>query len=466
MGALAAMGMMAIVVGGAGAAQAAPRTLVVGAGECRDGVLLGSVADFQTRARGVLGVELLEHEAAVSQLRPQPTRSLDELKREIEQARSLVYGAEYERALSMMRDVLTGLERTPPTEEGLWATTVEALMLVAQIHKSVERIRDSNEAFRRILRVEPQFQADTNIWPPRTIRTLEGARRDLRRAKKGVLQVATLSGSGASVFVDGREVGKTPLRVELPRGTYRLSLVSGDEVSFPREVKVDGEVLVQVDLAFEGSVRAQVPLCLPGAQDVVALRLAAAVGADRLVVLRSATQAGGPSYLTGVLYEVARGERVRNAGVRHEQLKDLMLYLFTGEPDISSASPVGLTAAASPATSAQAVDVTSPTAFPWRPVGYTALGVGGAAAIAGAIVFGLAPTIRRDASGNVFQEDAGQVPVARAHQAAGVGLLAGGAALAVAGGAMLLWAPARDSGVVASVVPAPGGGMVLVGGRY
>jgi hypothetical protein len=447
-------------------AQAAPKTLVLGAGECRDGVLLGSVADFQTRARGVPGVELVDHEAAVSQVRPQPTRGLDELKRQIEQARSLVYSAEYERALAMMRDVLTGLERTPPREAGLWATTVEALMLVAQIHKNVERIRDSNEAFRRILRVEPQYQADTNIWPSRTIRALEGARRDVRRAKKGVLQVATLAGSGAAVFVDGREVGRVPLRLELPRGTYRLTLVSGDEVSFSREVKVDGEVLVQVDLAFEGSVRAQVPLCLPG-EDAAALRLAAAVGADRLVVLRSATQAGGPSYLTGVLYEVARGERVRNAGVRHEQLKDLMLYLFTGEPDISSASPPGLTAAVSPSESAQAVDVTSPTtAFPWRPVGYTAVGVGGAAAIAGAIVFGLAPAIRRDASGNVFQEDADQVPVARAHQVAGVGLLAGGAALAVAGGALLLWAPARDSGVVASVVPAPGGGMVVVGGRY
>jgi len=372
MRALAAMGMVAIVVGGAGAAQATPKTLVLGAGECRDGLLLRSVADFQTRARGVLGVELLEHEAAVSQLRPQPTRSLDEAKRQIEQARSLVYGAEYERALSMMKDVLTGLERTPPREEGLWATTVEALMLVAQIHKSVERIRDSNEAFRRILRVEPQYQADTNIWPPRTVRALEGVRRDLLRAKKGVLQVATLAGSGASasVFVDGREVGRTPLRVELPRGTYRLSLVSGEEVSFPREVKVDGEVLVQVDLTFEGSVRAQVPLCLPG-EDVAALRLAAAVGADRLVVLRGATQAGGPSYLTGVLYEVARGERVRNAGVRHEQLKELMLYLLTGEPDISSTSPVALTAAASPSESPRAVDVTSPTsAFPWRRGGH------------------------------------------------------------------------------------------------
>lgn len=453
-------------------AVAGGRTLVVGAGDCRDGVLLGSVADFQTRSRRLPGVELFEHDDVLNQVRPQPRHSLEDVERQLDVARSLLYSGEYPRALELAKDALASLDRASPRQAGLWAATVNVLMLTAQVYKSLDRIKDSGEAFRRILRVEPRFLADPGIWPPSTIRAMEAVRKELQHSKKGLLQVATLVGSGASVFIDGREAGKTPLRVELPRGTYRLSVSSEDSESFPRVVKLEGEAVVQVDLAFEGGVRAQVPLCLVG-EDAAAIRLASTVGAAQLVVLRNTGQNGNSPYLpylTGVLYEVAGGERVRNAGIPPEQLQDLMMYLFTGKPDISNL-PTPMVAPIQASEGPLMVDVGRPAAraSPWRSVGYTALAVGAAGAVAGAVVFAMAPTVRKDSSGNVLREDVGAYGSAQTQQALGVGILVGGAAIAAAGGAMLLFAPlapSLDASVEASVLPAAGGMLVVVGGRY
>jgi hypothetical protein len=339
-------------------------------------------------------------------------------------------------------------------------------MLEAQIYKNLDRAKESNEAFRRIVRVEPHFQADADAWPPRTLKALEMARREVQGAKKGLLNVGLLDGSSASVFVDGREVGKTPLRLELPRGTYRFSLLSQDAVSFPRLVRLDREELVQVDLAFEGSLSAQAPLCLSG-DDAGAMKLATMVGADRLVLLRNTAQKGNPPYLTGVLYEVARGDRVRNAGIRRGQLQDLMMYLFTGRPDISN-EPPPMAESGEPWERPLLAEAGRPATLGpfWRPVGYTALGVGAAAAITGVIVFAVAPAIHKDADGNVLLEDAGRFRSSQAQQGLGVGLMVGGAAAAVAGGVVALLAQSRETPLKTSVVPTVGGAVLVLGGAF
>lgn len=327
------MGAMMVSMGlGGTSALAGKRTLVVGAGDCKDGLLLGSVSDFQDLARGLLKTELLEPDEVLNRVRPLPTRSLDDLERQVETARSLLYNAHNEGALELVNDALTGVERASP-EVGPWPLTASALMLSSQINKALDRAKDSNEAMRRIVRVDPHFEADANAWPPSTMQALEVVRKEVQRSKKGLLKVSVLAGAESSVYVDGREVGKTPLRLELPQGTYRLSLLSKDAVSFPRVVNLGREEVVQVDMAFEGSIMSQTPLCASG-DDARAIRLATTVDARRVVVLRNTAQKGNPLYVSGVLYDVDRGDRVRNAGIRPEQLRDLMSYLFTGRPDI------------------------------------------------------------------------------------------------------------------------------------
>lgn len=479
--------MLAVaVLGLGGSALAGKKTLVVGAGDCRDAVLLGSVRDFQDLARGLLRTELLEHEDVLNRVRPQPTRSLEDLERQVETARSHLYNAQNERALELVRDALAGLERASP-EVGPWQATAAALMLVAQLEKNLDRLKDSNEAFRRILRVDPTYRVDPDAWPPSTVRAFDAVRKDVQRSKKGLLQV-TSGAAGASVFVDGREMGKTPLRLELPVGTYRLSLLAQEAVSFPRVVNLAREDAVQIDMAFEGSLMAQIPLCLNG-EDARALKLASAVEAGRLVVLRNTAQKGNPFYVGGVVYDVDRGERVRNAGIRPEQLRDLMMYLFTGKPDISQKAPVvAETPKVEPASTPSSVPPPPPppplvqssssSTSLGRILSLVAVGVGVAAGVGGGVVYAVgdaarvdfASTLRADGrlpdsgAGPLFFTSVDLMAKVDQNQAIAFTLFGVGAGAIAAGLIGLALYPNAPATV--ALVPAPTGAGLSVSGEF
>ena len=140
------------------------------------------------------------------------------------------------------------------------------------------------------------------------------------------------------------------------------------------------------------------------------------------------------------------------------------MYLFTGRPDISNEPPPMAGQPSESPLLAEAGRPATPGLF-WRPVGYTALAVGAAAAIAGVITFAAAPAIHKDADGNVLLEDAGRFRSSQTQQGLGVGLMVGGAVIAAAGGAVLL-APSSGSTVKASVWPTAGGAVVTLGGTY
>ena len=479
--------MLAVaVLGLGGSALAGNKTLVVGAGDCRDAVLLGSVRDFQDLARGLLRTELLEHDDVLNRVRPQPTRSLEDLERQIETARSLLYNAQNERALELVNDALAGLERASP-EVGPWQATAAALMLVAQLEKNLDRLKDSNEAFRRILRVDPTYRADPDAWPPSTVRAFDAVRKDVQRSKKGLLQV-TSGAAGASVFIDGREMGKTPLRLELPVGTYRLSLLAQEAVSFPRVVNLSREDAVQVDMAFEGSLMTQIPLCLNG-EDARALKLASAVEAGRLVVLRNTAPKGNPFYVSGVVYDVDRGERVRNAGIRPEQLRDLMMYLFTGKPDISRRRPEwprrrrGSRRAPFPLRSPPPpppplVQSSSSSTSLGRILSFVAVGVGVAAGVGGGVVYAVgdaarvdfASTLRPDGrlpdsgAGPLFFTSVDLMAKVDQNQTIAFTLFGAGAGAIAAGLIGLALYPAAPATV--ALVPTPSGASLSVSGEF
>ena len=373
---------------------AGKKTLVVGAGDCKESALLSANKDFQSLAHGQLKADFVEPDGVLRLVRPQADRSIEALQRQVETARSMLYEGKNEEGLASVQDALTDLERVSPQVKP-WALTQSALVLQAQILKNLERPKDSAEAFRRVLRVDPAFKLDPGSYPPSTIAALEAVRRELARGRKGLLQVVS-NPPQASVFFDGKEVGKTPFKAELPQGIYRVVLVAGETVSFLHRVTLSREQVVQVNMGFEGSVALAAPLCVSGSEDAPAITLASTVGAQQVVVLRNAALRGNPAYLTGTLYEVARGERVRNAGVAPGQLAELMLYLFTGKPDIVSAPlpppppPPVLepAAAAAPEPKARAeLAAPGPAVSTGRIVSYVSLGVGAAVGATGVIVY-------------------------------------------------------------------------------
>lgn len=467
--------VVAVMVGVSVPSLAGSKTLVVGAGDCRDGVLLGSVRDFQEHAHGLLRSELFDHDEVLDQVRPQPTRSLEDLERQVQTARSLLYNAQNDRALELVRDALSGLERASPQVRP-WPATASALMLSAQIYKNLDRPKESTDALRRIIRVDPAYQADPDAWPPSTVRALDAVRKELARGKRGLLQVTSVGVPGAAVFLDGREVGKTPLRLEVPAGTYRLALQSDEALSFPRVVTLGREEAVQVDLAFEGSLTAQLPLCLTS-DDAGALKLATTVGASRLVVLRNTAPRGNPPYVSGVLYDVDRGERVRNAGIRPEQLRDLMMYLFTGKPDISRLPPPPEAAGEPPPPPLVQVGAGAPMGA-GRIASFAALGLGAGAGLAGVLVFvtGDADRVRLEfvkeggrlpnsgTSRVTFEESVDLMARIDANQAAALTLMGVGIGAAVAGVVGLVLFPAAPASF--TVVPSPSGATVSMSGSF
>jgi hypothetical protein len=99
--------------------------------------------------------------------------------------------------------------------------------------------------------------------------------------------------------------------------------------------------------------------------------------------------------------------------------------------------------------------------------GGTMVGLGAAAAVAGAVVFATAPVPRTDGSGNVLVDDKDKVGPAKSQQTAGIAVLAAGAGLAAAGAVVWALAPSVPESVKkVSIVPVAGGLFAVVGGSF
>lgn len=100
-----------------------------------------------------------------------------------------------------------------------------------------------------------------------------------------------------------------------------------------------------------------------------------------------------------------------------------------------------------------------------RIIGWVGVGVGAAVGVGGVISFATAPVVRKDGDGNILPGDRLKLAPAQSQQAVGVGLMAGGFGVAAVGAVMV--AISKDSETVkTTLVPLPGGGVVLVGGTF
>lgn len=89
------------------------------------------------------------------------------------------------------------------------------------------------------------------------------------------------------------------------------------------------------------------------------------------------------------------------------------------------------------------------------------LGVGAAVAVGGGVLFATAGSVTKDANGYVQADQADKVPGIQRQQALGVGLAAGGAAVALVGAGLFALAPADAP---AKVAVGPGG--IAIAGRF
>lgn len=308
---------------------AGQKTVIVTAGDCSDAALISGAKDFRDTTRKLAGADVMEQDVVLDIVRPRPTRSVQDLERQVDSAKTLFYGGQNERALELLDRALTELERAEPDARP-WKVTENALVLQALVFKNLERTKDMQDSFRRVLRISPTTRLDPEVHSPSTIAAFEAVKKEVTRAKKTTLSVRVDGGPAASVAVDGQVLGTTPLKVDLVPGSYRVALFNGAALSFPHRVELPRDNRLSVDLSFEGAVSRRLPLCLTVNEDDEAIKLAQLVSAERLIVLRNLGKTGAPPYLSGALYDVGSGRQERTGAVAPDLMPALATFLVTG----------------------------------------------------------------------------------------------------------------------------------------
>lgn len=486
-----------------GVASAQSKTVVVASGDCSDPSLISGAKDFRDAAAKLPDARLMEPESVLDIVRPRPTRSLEDIKLQLESARSLHYAGQGTRALELIERALVELERASP-EARPWPVTQTALEYQAHVQTTLDHPKEMMDALRRIVRLDPTVKLDGDKYPPSVVAGVEQLKKELARGRKSTLLVRVDAGPAATVFIDGQPMGATPLKIDLPPGTYRISLSSPGMLSFPHRVELPRDSKLNIDLAFEGSLGIQVPLCLSGADDGSAIKLAQLVAAEKVIVLRNTAKRGAPPYLSGTLYDLSNGQRERGGSVTSELMPRLAKFLVTGkkDPTIDETGPanppvaqvpkepakepakdapketVGLLPPAPPTvTATQPTFDVSGSVSTGRVASYTLIGVGAVSVIVGSIVYGagnddrnrLVAITKPDGKLPLYELTVGKEAVTLmqaidTNRTLSFALIGGGVGAAAAGVLGMFLFPARTTTVAMSA--SPNGASLHVSGSF
>ncbi|MFT3706448.1 MAG: hypothetical protein QM817_02155 [Archangium sp.] len=488
-------------------AAAEKKTVVLSTGDCADPSLVSAAKDFRDAASKLLRDQLMEGDVVLDIVRPRATRSLADLERQIDSARTLFYGGQADRASELVDRALEELERASP-ESKPWNATVNALVLKALIAKGAEHTKDMNDAFRRIARIDINYKLDPDAYPPSAVSAFEAVKKEVVRTRKYPVLLRPETGT-ATVFVDGFSLGPSPVNAMLLPGSYRVAMVQGAAVSFPHRIEIPRDLKLSVDLAFEGSIGLQPPLCLNGGSEASAVKLAQLVAAERVVLVRNVAKKGEPPFLSGSVFDLASGKQEREGSVQPELISNLATFLITGkdaqgvqrkEPPVVIAAPAKKdpepVAKKDPDPVARDPDVPPPPPPPMvttsastspnpRTISAVLIGVGAAAIAAGIIVYAadgcadrgdhipcdrprlaaIAPLGKLPASASMVGMEAMRLLAAvDANRSATLGLIFGGIGLAAAGIVGLVLFPSAPAQV--AFTPTRDGALLGLSGRF
>lgn len=304
---------------------APPHRLVVSSGDCRDAELSGQSKAFYDALRARPEQRVLSAPEFAERLFPAPSRSFEDLQRQLDAAQDQFYEGRNARATQLLDDALSDIRRLPPGEPR-WKLFAHAQLLHGLNHRALGKTKDSDAAFLQVLRLQPRYQLDPDQYAPSIRQAFEKLRRDLARTPKVRLSLkSTLP--AADVYLEGLGMGQTPLTLELPAGAYDLTLVKGDTVSFPRHVQAQGaDTPLLVDLAYEGAVTAAPFPCLSatdGNEERTwshAVRLGGTLGVEEVIVVRLEHPSSGPKWFAATVLNVDGGQKLREGGFKTQGL--------------------------------------------------------------------------------------------------------------------------------------------------
>jgi len=310
---------------------------VVAFGHCDD-LRLGQGArelreELSRQRRG--GV--LSEDASASPAGGLARSTLDEIRRAIDAVRTELANLGCPRAEARLRAVLPEIERLPPGPDR-WGAASQARLELARVYLCGGKRAEAAATLFEILRLQGDLEVDPHRFPQALGRAVDEVRGSaLRTARRHTLRVTSREPS-QRVFIDGREVGRTPFERALAEGSYGVVVGDPEVHGFERKVMLHGELAIAVDVAREARFKAGAGPCYEvGPSRDERLAAAALVGGalsvDQLVAVRLERQ-GDEDYLAAGLLEVARGRellegRQRLDGARIPEIERLAGFLLT-----------------------------------------------------------------------------------------------------------------------------------------
>jgi PEGA domain-containing protein len=111
------------------------------------------------------------------------------------------------------------------------------------------------EAMKEAIRTFPTLEPAYSEYGPENVRFYKDVRRQLEQGARGRLRVTT-PGEQASVYLNGRLIGVTPLDArDVYAGRYRIHLRQGSEISRVRIVDIEGDKEMEIDVSFDKALR-------------------------------------------------------------------------------------------------------------------------------------------------------------------------------------------------------------------
>ncbi|MCP3169508.1 PEGA domain-containing protein [Myxococcus qinghaiensis] len=304
---------------------AAPRRLVVASGDCKD-------AELGSQANAFLGAlvsrpeqDVLSASGFSERLFPQPTKSYEDLQRQLDSSQDHFYESRNGKAAVAIDEALQQINRLP-VGDARWKLYVNAQLLHGLNYRAMGKQKESDTAFRNVLRLQPAYELDPDYFAPSVRQGFEKLRRELNLARKVKLSVkSTLPTS--DVYLDGIKMGQTPLTLDVLAGSYDLALVKGEAISFPRQIQAQGaDTPLLVDLAYEGSVSATPFPCLSVPEASMeqtlshAVRLGGTLGVEEVIVVRLERPSSGPKWFAATVLNVEGGQKLREGGFKTQGL--------------------------------------------------------------------------------------------------------------------------------------------------
>jgi hypothetical protein len=284
---------------------------------------------------------------------------------------------EFESSLRTLGAIVDDLESLPDTDES-YRQWKRALTRLAHSAIAAGDQKEVENAFGKLLRVEPGYTLDPDQFSPGFRKRFEEARTRVRALPRRKLTVAAVGPPG-TVFVNGKPVGTTPLTVTLPTGRYRISGASGSLrvpslwIDLEQE---DRSVVLDFALASSLRMNAGPGLALAAPDRALGVvRAGAWLGVDKLVTV-TRTDEGQAQFLVGSIYDVQRGALQREGSVRmvaggvpSVNLYALAAFLLTGQSsrEVKDLSREGGKRAPPPVASGPSEKPASPSPAPTQP---------------------------------------------------------------------------------------------------